>query len=526
MKSRTALLATVGVVSASLLAMCAAAPVPTATTSKLAKQLAAIENQARYRQADWGYTVLDAKSGKQLIAQNDEKLFDPGSTMKTYAVSAALDAYGSNYRFHTPVYREGSVNGGTLAGNLVLVASGDPSLGLREQKNGTVYYESLPKLNQSYANIGLPGPVEPPGNPLTGLDQLAQQVRASGVTHVNGNVLIDDRLFSTFSGFPDGLISPIWVNENLISVLVTPGAVGHAASINARPMSATYTVTSTVTTVAANATATPLQITQPTPGKLVVTGEINKGSAPRLVVHEIDDPSSFARTAFIEALQRAGVTVSATPTGPNPEGSLPAKGSYQPSSKVAEHVSAVLAQFSNLILQVSWNRGADLMTCLAAVKLGSTDCEQGLVAEVKLATRLGVSPTSIFPFDGAGSNDQDRTSPAALATFDRRALSTPFGKTLFNSMPVLGRTGTLANVLTTSPAAGKARIKTGNRVVGTAAGQTIVLGNSLAGYIQAKSGRLLTVMVATGNVPISTPLEFEHVTNDQAVMVQDIQQAF
>ena len=524
MNSRIAVLASVGLVSVSLVAAHPSTPGPSG--GKLAKQLAAIENQARYHQADWGYTVLDAKTGARLVAQNDVKLFDSGSTMKTYAVAAALDAYGSAYRFRTPVYRTAPVTGGTLTGNLVLVASGDPSLGLREQKNGTVYYESLPNLNQSYANIGLPGPVEPPGNPLAGLNQLAQQVRASGVSHVNGNVLIDDRLFNTFRGFPDGLLSPIWVNENLIDALVTPGAVGHAASVNSRPMTATYSLSNQVTTVAANASAAPLQITQPTPGHLVVTGQINKGSAPRLVVHEIDDPSSFARTAFIEALQRAGVTVSATPTGPNPENLLPPTGSFQPAAKVAEHVSAVLGQFSNLVLQVSWNRGADLMTCLAAVHAGSHDCEQGLVAEVKLAERLGVPATSIFPFDGAGSNDQDRTSPQALATFDRRALATSFGTTLFDSMPVLGRTGTLANVLTTSPAAGKARIKTGNRVVGTAAGQTIVLGNSLAGYIQAKSGRLLTVMVATGNVPISTPVEFEHVTNDQAEMVADIQQAY
>jgi hypothetical protein len=48
------------------------------------------------------------------------------------------------------------------------------SLGPREQRNGTLYYESLPKLDQSYADTGVPGHfVEPPGNPFAGLDQLA-----------------------------------------------------------------------------------------------------------------------------------------------------------------------------------------------------------------------------------------------------------------------------------------------------------------------------------------------------------------
>jgi serine-type D-Ala-D-Ala carboxypeptidase/endopeptidase (penicillin-binding protein 4) len=45
------------------------------------------------------------------------------------------------------------------------------------------------------------------------------------------------------------------------------------------------------------------------------------------------------------------------------------------------------------------------MACLAAVKTGSTDCLQGVAAEVQTAAGLGVPSTSVFPFDGAGSDD-------------------------------------------------------------------------------------------------------------------------
>jgi hypothetical protein len=62
--------------------------------------------------------------------------------------------------------------------------------------------------------------------------------------------------------------------------------------------------------------------------------------------------------------------------------------------------------------------------------------------------------------------------------------------------------------------------------VSTVAGQIIVLGNSLAGYIEAKTGRQLTFMVAVGNVPIATTAEFEQVTEDQAKMTAAIQQPF
>jgi D-alanyl-D-alanine carboxypeptidase/D-alanyl-D-alanine-endopeptidase (penicillin-binding protein 4) len=283
-------------------------------------------------------------------------------------------------------------------------------------------------------------------------------------------------------------------------------------------MTAQYTVANQVTTVDAKG-STSLQITEPAPGNLVVTGQIAAGSAPTLVVHEVDDPAAFARSAFIEALQQAGVTVTATPAGPNPENLLPPKGSLQPSDMVGDYVSAPLSQFINLILKVSYNRGADLMTCLAAVKVGSTDCQQGLVQELATITKLGVPATSVFPFDGAGSDDQGRTTAAAMATFLRRAASTSYGPTLYNALPVLGRNGTLANDLPKSSVAGHAEVKTGNRAVGSATNQLILLGNTLAGYLETKSGSRVTFMVAVGNVPIASSSGVLEVTDEQAQMV-------
>ena len=493
---------------------------PATGPEDLTDALAAIEGKPRYDQSDWGYSVIDAQSGEVVAAQNEQKMFDPGSTMKLYAVSTALRLYDPDYQFHTPVYRQGDVTGGVLDGNLVLVASGDLSFGLREQPDGTLYYENTPDLDHSYANVGLAGAVEPPGNPLTGLDELAAAARGAGITRVNGDVVIDDRLFAQYDGFPDGLISPIWVNENLIDVQVIPGDVGQTATIDWRPVTATYTVENQVQTVDKD-TKNPaqLQVTEPIPGHLVVTGDIVAGGTPALVVKEVDDPSAFARTAFIEALQRAGVTVTATPTGTNPASLLPPKDSYQPTDMLGEHVSATLAQYANLILKVSYNRGADLMTCLAAVMEGSTDCEQGLVAELDAITDAGVSKTGVYPQDGAGSDDQGRSTPAAMATFLKEVASDSYGEVLADSLPVLGKSGTLADVLSKSPAAGHAQVKTGNRATGTPAGQVLLLGNSLAGYVDTKSGRRVVFMIAVDNVPLAAAPGIFKVTIDQARMV-------
>ena len=97
-----------------------------------------IENKAQYESTDWGYIAIDQKTGEVLASQNPDKMLDPGSTMKGFSVSAALDAYGPDHTFVTPLYKAGTVRGDTLDGNLVLVGAGDLSLGLRAEPNGSL----------------------------------------------------------------------------------------------------------------------------------------------------------------------------------------------------------------------------------------------------------------------------------------------------------------------------------------------------------------------------------------------------
>jgi D-alanyl-D-alanine carboxypeptidase len=68
----------------------------------LTEALLAIENQPKYEASDWGYIAIDQETGETLAAQNPDKMFDPGSTMKSFSVSAALKAYGDDYKITTP----------------------------------------------------------------------------------------------------------------------------------------------------------------------------------------------------------------------------------------------------------------------------------------------------------------------------------------------------------------------------------------------------------------------------------------
>lgn len=501
-----------------------------ASTGSVPSDVSAAINQVtsepRYEHSSWGFSVRDLSTGEVLLEQSSDKMFVPGSIFKTFSGATVLDAYGPDYRFRTPVYRTDALNQGVLEGDLVLVASGDLSLGLREQPDGTMAFANAPEFDHTYANIAPQTGLV--GNPLAGLNELARQVRDAGIREVRGDVVIDDRLFKPWES-PDGLIAPIMVNENRIDITTKPTSPGDAADVDWRPKTAAYTVRHDVKTVAEDG-ETNLEVDEPESGEFRISGQIAADSDPAIRVGEVEDPAAFARTAFIEALESAGIEVSATPTSSNPSDLLPSENSYSESERVAEHVSAPLEEFTKVIFKTSHNPGAQLMTCLSAVKAGSRDCEDGLKQEFEVFSGLGVPAESTFIFDGAGSDDHNRTTPDAMTEFLHAVDEQSYGEAFRSSLAIVGEEGTQAQALKDSPAVGKIRVKDGTRVIPTPAGQGIVLGKTLVGYVEAESGRRLVISIMVGNVPVASAQEIfpvvESVTNDQSELAAEIQQGY
>src|SRR5262245_51953403 len=109
-------------------------------TRTLAERLSAVINGPHYRQARWGLLVVDAKTGETVYAHNADQLFVPASVTKVFSVAAALALLGADFRFETPLYRRGELTDGLLRGDLILVASGDLTLGGRTDARGQLAF--------------------------------------------------------------------------------------------------------------------------------------------------------------------------------------------------------------------------------------------------------------------------------------------------------------------------------------------------------------------------------------------------
>ncbi len=478
-----------------------AAPAPTSLLAVTTGAVQKVMSQPRYAHSRWGLLTQDLRSGAYANRMNDQQLFIPGSSAKLFANSAAWQVLGPEHRFVTPIYRQGTVTGGRLIGNLVLVASGDLTLGGRTKPDGTVDFTN----NDHNDANALPGLATlTPEDPLAGLDQLARQVRDSGITAVSGNVAVDDRLFGLDRAQnPQTPTTPIIVNDNLIDTVSTPTTVGAPAQFSYRPHTSAYQLSSTVTTVAAGL---PIQLhtTQVAPGHVLLSGQVPAGAAnPVVWTYQVDDPAAFARSALIDALARAGVHVTAPATGTNPTSILPAPGSYAPTDRVAAYTSPPLSEYVKLILKVSLNLGANLEVCLLAVHAGSTNCLDGLpVIHHFLADQANVPVDQLVLNDGQGGSPNDQVTPQAVTDLLRYLASRPDFTRFRASLPILGRDGSLADVATTSPAAGHVFAKTGTLAAGDLLNNRLLLSTkALAGYIDTRDGRHLAFALYVNNVP-------------------------
>jgi D-alanyl-D-alanine carboxypeptidase/D-alanyl-D-alanine-endopeptidase (penicillin-binding protein 4) len=108
-----------------------------------------------------GYLVVDAKTGQVLEQRQAKDGFVPASTIKVVATVAALVVLGHDHRFHTELLSTGAVSNGVLAGDLFLKGGGDPMLTSDD------------------------------------FEAMAQQLKAKGITKVNGRFVYDSSAYAT-----------------------------------------------------------------------------------------------------------------------------------------------------------------------------------------------------------------------------------------------------------------------------------------------------------------------------------------
>lgn len=480
------------------------ATVVEAPATTLEQRVATLMASPGFGSAHWGLLVVDAKTGEVVVQRNPDQLFSPASVAKLFSVATALDALGADHRFQTPIVRQGEIDEeGVLHGDLILVASGDLALGGRTNpQDGTLEFRNH---DHTYSGGDLISEIVPL-DPLAGLDHLAREVLAAGIKQVDGEVVVDERLFDPAEGTGSGpsRITPIMVNDNLVDVVVSAGAEpGAEASVRTVPPSTYYSVDARVETVAEGVEAE-VEVESVGPRRFTVRGRLPVGHREVVKAYEVDDPAAFARTLLLERLAARGVKVAASPLAGNPSGRLPSADRVAALPKVAQYTSPPFKEYARVILKVSHNLHAGTLPLLVALKHGDRTLGAGLKRQGAFLEELGIDLAAVSFGSGAGGSRADLATPAATVALLRAMADRPVAGAFEAALPVLGRDGTAAeHVAPESPVRGHVRAKTGTYWVDNPlSGESVLTSKALAGYMETAAGRPLAFALFVNGVPV------------------------
>ncbi len=285
----------------------------------------------------------------------------------------------------------------------------------------------------------------------TSLDALADSVQAAGVSVVGGSVLGDG------SRYDDEFFAPGWGNG--------------VAGLEAGPYDA-----------------------------LMVNDARVLGEDRRA-----DDPNSAAAREFTRLLRDRGIVVAGEATA----GSLPTAGD---SVKVASIESAPLTAVVEEMLTNSDNNTAELLVkelAVAATPGAEGSRVAGLDVVAASLDGWGVGMTGIVLSDGSGLSLENRlTCSALLEVLQRSGPGDPIGAAL----PVAGKSGTLVDVFTQHPVAGRLLGKTGtlNNPPFNADPPAV---KALAGYLPVEGGGAVEYVLILNGPTISDQSEYRPIWN-------------
>ena len=472
----------------------------------LANKISAITTRPEFRHAMWGIKIYDLDKKTTLYELNANKLFFPASTTKLLTEGTALALLGPDFRFRTSVYAVGSwAPNGTLNGDLVIVASGDPNLSGRIRPDGTLAFE-----NEDHAYAGNDSMARAvPGDPLLVIKELAKQA-ASKVRTLNGRVLVDVSMFpeGQAEGGSGVIMSPMMVNDNIIDITITPArTAGAPMTFVASPVTAYATfVNKTVTGAPGSANTVTMASDSVTPAGnriVTVTGSLPAGGPMMLFPYDVPLPSRFAAETFSEALTAAGVKVN-TPAAPAAVDWAKMAAGYTAANVVAQHVSPPFSEEVKVTLKVSDNLHAAVTPYILGAVIGKKDtAKTGFDLEREFLTKGGLDLSGAQQADGLGADDH--FTPDFMVSYLSWYTTLPGYPVLLSALPVLGRDGTLYNIQTTSPAAGHVFAKTGTFASGDPLNRNLlVTAKGLAGYITTARGRHLVFAVYVNNVAVAS----------------------
>ncbi len=485
------------------------------TVAELQAGIAALLDQPKFAAARFGVLVKSGQD-KIIFERDSDKAFMPASNMKLYTSSAALDAFGPEFKIKTSVYATKPAKAGRVKGDLILYGRGDPNLSPRFEGENPDRYDD-----------------HKPADKIAPIERLAEQIKAVGIKTITGNLIGDDSFFA------DDLIGPGWewddlqfyygaevsaltVNDNCVSFTVKPGAkVGDKPTITVQPQTEYIKVINNATTSANGASR--IGAHRPLNSNTIeFFGSIPRTREKFEVNIAIHDPAAFAATLLKEALARRGVRVIGKAVRADAVARVAKPFDEAKLTEIAKVESQPMAEMLKVVNKQSQNLHTELLLRQLGANGGQhepdeygrpkTTIARGNEARRQFLLKAGVDVAPLSLRDGSGLARQDLITPRATARLLEFMLTHPHFNVFRESLGIAGTDGTLERRMRDTAAAGNFRGKTG----------TLSYVNALSGYVTTKRGQVVVVS-SVGNNFVGPGREVTAVLDQICVMLAEFE---
>jgi D-alanyl-D-alanine carboxypeptidase/D-alanyl-D-alanine-endopeptidase (penicillin-binding protein 4) len=455
----------------------------------------------------WGIDVTRL-DGSPVLAINEGQFFQPASNNKLFTTAAAMALLPVDKSLTTTITSLTAPHAGVVKGDIVLHGVGDANLSGR----AIPYVSPAPTI---------PGPHQPV-NELRYIDEMADEIKASGIKRVAGDVIGDDTLMPWqpygagwamdyamwYYGAP---VNSLMIADNAIHLSIAPGAAANRpALVTLNPALPYYTVENHIVTMDKGA-QTHIDVERSamvTGGSraLRLYGTIPAAADPQSYTIAIEDPAEYAAMALKAALQQRGIAVTGMARArhrvepsyaflrevaepiPDLEPVMtldcPACAQAVESNVLARHTGPSLYEDVVVTNKISQNQHAELFLRQLGLRVAGEGsiAEGARVVRSFLTTRAGLDPDDFVFFDGSGLSGRDMVTPRAITQLLRYASTQPWGARWKASLPIGGEDGSLRERFSDAPLKDHVFAKTGtlgeahalSGSLGCASGQTLV----------------------------------------------------
>ncbi|TDJ33318.1 MAG: D-alanyl-D-alanine carboxypeptidase/D-alanyl-D-alanine-endopeptidase [Gammaproteobacteria bacterium] len=407
--------------------------------------------------------VQDVDADAPLVAINTRVPRNPASTIKLLTTYVALETLGPAYTWKTEVFVQGNRSASRLTGDLLFRGGGDPWLTTER------------------------------------FWRLLRELRARGLQHISGNMLIDDSYFelapenpASFDGQPYRTynVAPnaFLINFKAVRFLLFPDPTNKTARIDVDPPLANLKIHNHVRLKRGACRGYQRGVSFDMPegmaaGVVVFSGQFPTGCSEYGIWRTVLEPQSYAWGMFQSFWNELDGTISGTVRpGSAPSDTRPFF-TYK-SVPLAEAIRSV-NKFSNNVMSRTL-----LLTMGAEMDSVPGTVEKGQMVVSRWLASNGVASPELRLINGAGLSRDTRITADHLGRLLLLAWRSPYMPEFIASMPISGMDGTLRRRLKDNGAAGRMHLKTGRL-------DDVV---AIAGYVYGASGKRF-VVVAMHNEP-------------------------